>query len=80
MPELEELLRNGGTIELSIAVPRLTDVDGAATANLNVVDATAADMYTVAHNATADDLAKMKHHLLISEVMWGSNASISQCR
>ena len=60
MPDLYDILANGGSIELSIA-QRPNDEAGTATT------------YTVAHDATAADIAKLKHHLVISEIMWAYN-------
>ena len=63
---LEDLLRFGGSIELTIVVPN-------ADADPSPVQA----MYTAKIGATADDLATLKHRVIISEIMWGMNASLA---
>ena len=62
MPDLDDLLRLGGTIELSIAV----DVDEDATNN---------NTFSFQDDAKAADVAGFKHRVIISEVMWGLNAT-----
>ena len=60
LPDLENLLRIGGALQLSIAVS----------------DAAANDAnFTVKTTSTAADIAKLKHRVIISEVMWGLNTA-----
>ena len=60
IPDLDELLRFGGVIELSIAV------SGA------VADDTAFTVKTTSKDA---DIAKLKHKIILSEIMWGRDLS-----
>ena len=60
IPDLDELLRFGGIIELSIAV------SGA------VADDTT---FTVKTTSKDEDIAKLKHKIILSEIMWGRNRS-----
>ena len=63
MPDLQDLLRLGGTIELSIAV----GATGTATAD--------PPTSTVDVDTKAADIMKLKHRLVITEIMWGLDAS-----
>ena len=60
IPDLDELLRFGGVIELSIAV------SGA------VADDT---IFTVKTTSKDEDVAKLKHKIILSEIMWGRDRS-----
>ena len=60
IPDLDELLRFGGVIELSIAVSPA------------VADDTAFTVKTTSKDA---DIAKLKHKIILSEIMWGRDRS-----
>ena len=60
IPDLDELLRFGGVIELSIAV------SGAVADDIT---------FTVKTTSKDEDIAKLKHKIILSEIMWGRDRS-----
>ena len=63
-PDVYDILANGGSIELSI-LQQGVGTDG--TPNTGT--------FSVAHDATDADIAKLKHRLVISEIMWAYNGT-----
>ena len=72
-PDIEDLLRRGGTIELAIGI----EADGTVEPDTEVLGDTDPDSAGVQigfiTSLSAEAAYKLKHRLIISEIMWGRN-------
>ena len=72
-PDIEKLLRGGGTIELVLNIGDKGTTTNTITADMQTLTGVDGTNLVYMHELSAASAEKAKHRLIISEIMWGHN-------